>query len=266
MGHRHSDMVRRLVVSVGCLSVWLAHQAAGQEGAALVGAVTDRSTGKPVASAQIIYLRDSRAVTSDSLGKYTFKGLAGGVAQLIVRATNFPAQQIIIELTAGQETVRPIVLDSTAFGRLAAAQTLPAVAVTAEAAADNYRLVDFERRRHTGHGQYRDEGDLVKSGAYSLQDAVIAMRGVDMDCSKSNAANSNCKIHMVRAPASCQPEYVVDGRADNDFGPLTPIRDIVALEVYTGPSDVPGEFAGRNSGCGVVVIWTRSGPTRKRKP
>jgi hypothetical protein len=61
----------------------------------------------------------------------------------------------------------------------------------------------------------------------------------------------------------CLPEFIVDDHVMNDFGPLTPIRDIVGLEVYTGPSEVPGEYAGRNAGCGVVVIWTRSGPTKK---
>jgi len=62
----------------------------------------------------------------------------------------------------------------------------------------------------------------------------------------------------------CLPEFIVDDHEMNDFGPSTPIRDIVGLEVYTGPTELPGEYAGRNSGCGVVVIWTRSGPTRKR--
>jgi hypothetical protein len=68
---------------------------------------------------------------------------------------------------------------------------------------------------------------------------------------------------MARAPNNCDPQYVVDSRVDNMFGPTTPIRDIVGLEIYTGPSDVPGEFAGRDAGCGVVVIWTRFGPTRR---
>jgi hypothetical protein len=63
----------------------------------------------------------------------------------------------------------------------------------------------------------------------------------------------------------CRPDYVVDERVDNYFGPTVPIRDIEALEVYTGASDVAGEFAGRNAGCGVIVIWTKSGPSR-RKP
>ena len=51
----------------------------------------------------------------------------------------------------------------------------------------------------------------------------------------------------------------------NDFGPFTPIRDIVALEVYLGPSDIPGEFAGTNAGCGAIVVWTRSGKEIRRR-
>jgi hypothetical protein len=63
----------------------------------------------------------------------------------------------------------------------------------------------------------------------------------------------------------CNPDYIVDEQVNNSFGPGIAIRDIEAIEVYTGPSDVPGEFAGRNAGCGVIVIWTKSGPGR-RKP
>jgi hypothetical protein len=225
--------------------------------------VTDRSTGNALPQAEIILLSDSRSVLTDSLGDYVFRGLPAGVAGFLVRAPQFPTTTIYVELLAGQALARPVLLDSTAAAR--AAQQLPAIAVTAAAQVQSYRLVDFERRRQLGHGQYRNEVDLVKSGAYTLQDAVIAMRGVDVDCSKTTPAGYGCKIHMVRSPTNCQPEYIVDGRVDNEFGPGTPIRDIVALEVYTGPSDVPGEFAGRNSGCGVIAMWTRSGPTRKRQ-
>ena len=66
-----------------------------------------------------------------------------------------------------------------------------------------------------------------------------------------NGADDNC-------------DGVVDERVDNMFGPLVPVRDIQAIEVYTGASDVPGEFAGTNAGCGVIVIWTTNGRASKR--
>ena len=86
------------------------------------------------------------------------------------------------------------------------------------------------------------------------------LRGVNVECGGGNG----CIIRMARAPMRCNPEYIVDERTDNFFGPNTPIRDLEGIEVYTGPTEVPGEFAGRNAGCGVIVIWTRAGPARPK--
>lgn len=253
--------IGRPVVSAVFACFLLTQLAEGQQSATLSGRVTDRSTGKGVRNTQIVLLSDSRSVASDSAGKYLFPGLPAGLSQLIIRASNFPARQIIVELAEGQVTELPIHLDSTAFGRLVAAQSLPPVGVTAPAPIGSYRLIAFERRRLTGRGQYLTEDDILKSGAYTVADAVRAMRGVTYEC----GGGGGCFVRMTRAPMQCLPEYVIDDQVMNDFGPTTPIRDIVALELYTGPSDVPGEYAGRNSGCGVVVIWTRAGPSPKRK-
>lgn len=231
----------------------------GQQNATLSGRVTDRSTGKAVRNAEIVLLGDGRAVTSDSAGQYSFPALPVGVSQLLVRAPHFPSQQIIVELAENQKAERPVLLDSTAFGRLRAAQALPAVDVSASAPTPNYRLLSFERRRITGRGQYLSEDQILRSGAYTLADAVKGMRGVNYEC----GGGGGCYIRMARAPMQCTPEYVIDDQTMNDFGPMTPIRDIVAIELYTGPTELPGEYSGRNGGCGVVVVWTRSGPPRK---
>ena len=260
MKHWTLNMARLLVAAF--LGSCLLEQAAeAQQAGTLSGRVTDRSTGRVIRNAQIILLTDSRSVASDSAGMYFFTGLPTGGVQLLIRAVHFPVQRIIVELIAGQPTERPILLDSTAFGRLAAAQSLPPVDVTAPAPIGSYRLVAFERRRHTGRGQYLTEDDILKSGAFNVADAVKTMRGVTYEC----GGGGGCFVRMARAPMRCLPEYIVDDQSFNDFGPSTPIRDIVALELYTGPSEVPGEYAGRNSGCGVVVIWTRAGPTQKRR-
>ena len=161
----------------------------------------------------------------------------------------------------GAITDKPIQLDSISRGRTTEAQSLPGMAVSASAKPFNYRLVDFERRRQTGRGQYLTEDEIVKSGAYTVADAVKGMRGVLYEC----GGGAGCYVRMSNAPMRCLPEFIVDNQVMNDFGPSTPIRDIIGLEVYTGPSEVPGEYAGRYAGCGVVVIWTRSGPTKKQR-
>ena len=230
-----------------------------QQTAMLRGVVIDRVTGLGVPAAQIVVLESKKSITADSSGKYRID-LPIGTSHLMVGALGFIPREVSVEVMAGTITDKPIQLDSISRGRTTEAQSLPGVAVSASSAPVNYRLVDFERRRQTGRGQYLTEDEIVKSGAYNVADAVKSMRGVLYEC----GGGSGCFIRMSNAPMRCLPEFIVDDQVMNDFGPSTPIRDIIGLEVYTGPSEVPGEYAGRNAGCGVVVIWTRSGPTRKR--
>jgi hypothetical protein len=221
----------------------------------LTGTVVDKVSRAPVAKVQIIYVGDSRSVVSDSIGRYTFDSLPSGIVRFAVRAPRYPVLTLTVALMPGESMAREIVLDSSSAG-----QVLPRVSIDAPPSLGP-RFADFERRRVTGRGQYLTAEQIKKGDYNSLQDAMRNMRGVDVDC----GGGLGCHIRMSRAPMQCNPDYIVDERVDNFFGPQIAIRDIEGLEVYTGATDVPGEFAGRNAGCGVIVIWTRSGPPR-RKP
>jgi Carboxypeptidase regulatory-like domain len=245
---------------VGAASVAHSTPTLAQKGTArLFGSVVNRATQGPITGARITHAGDGRVVTSDSFGFYRFHDLAAGITRFNVRAPGFPSTTFSVALTNGERMERDIELDSI-VGPVTeqTAQALPAVEVEA-APSLGRRFIDFERRRSQGRGQYLSRAEIEAMGASTLQDAVRAMRGVNLDCS-----GTRCSIRMARAPMRCLPEYIVDERVDNMFGPTVPVRDIEALEVYTGPAEVPGEFAGRNAGCGVVVIWTRSGPPRRR--
>jgi hypothetical protein len=226
--------------------------------ATLTGTIVDKASGAPLTKVELIFVGDSRSVLSDSAGRYLFDSLPSGVVRFVVRATGYPVTPLAVALVPGERMARVIELDSSRAAG-SAAQMLPGVRIAA-AAPVNRRMVDFERRRLTGQGQYVTREQIDKAGYNSLQDAVRNMRGVDVDCASGNT----CNITMARAPMRCQPEYIVDERVDPFFGPTIAIRDIEAIEVYTGASEVPGEFAGRYAGCGVIVIWTKSGPPRKK--
>ena len=226
-------------------------------GATLVGRVVQKGdTSRAVAGAQIILGSDGRHVVTDSSGSYRVGGIPPGAHHVVIRALGFRPVEFSVTLHEGLQSIEDIQLD-VAPG----VQELAPIAIAAPAAlAVSYRLVDFERRRQTGRGHYLDDTQIKQSGASRLSDLMRGMRGVTEHC-----AGSGCTIQMVRARPGCDPDYIVDGRMDNMFGSSTPIRDIVALEVYTGPSDVPGEFAGKSAGCGVVVIWTRAGPDKWKR-
>jgi hypothetical protein len=254
------EWLRPTRTSVGVVGAMLTCQiAAGAQPTtgSMRGKVVDKTSAATVARAEILYVAGNLSVTTDSLGRYRFGDLPYGTSTFIIRAPAFPATQFVVELKPGQDFDRTIVLDSTTV--MQGVHSLPAVAVNASSPVVNHRLVDFERRRSTGRGQYLTRAEIEKSGAYSVQAAIRGLRGVHYEC----GGGGGCFVRMARAPMQCLPDYVVDERVNNSFGPSTPIRDIEAIEVYTGPGDVAGEFAGANAGCGVIVIWTRSGPPRR---
>ncbi len=227
----------------------------------LNGAVIDKTTGAPIVAAVVVFLGDGRSALADSTGKFRFENLPSGLLRFTVRAKGFPSGKLLIALAKSETMERQVELDSVTVALVPNnAQPLPKVNVEA-AASLGPRFANFERRRATGAGHYVVADEIEKNGFSNLQEVVRGMRGVTVEC----GGGLGCHIRMSRAPMQCLPEYVVDDNVDNMFGPNIPVRDIQALEVYTGPTDVPGEYAGRNAGCGVIVIWTKSGPPRRKK-
>lgn len=59
----------------------------------------------------------------------------------------------------------------------------------------------------------------------------------------------------------CPPAWYIDGH--HEIGTLQEIEgmvrpeDIVAMELYRSPAEVPPQFVGPDTRCGVIVIWTR---------
>ncbi len=229
---------------------------AQQGTAAISGRIVDKSTRTPVTGARVVQGADASAVT-DSAGRFYIGAIPAGPVRLVIRAEGFPITTFDITLAAGDAAQPVIQLDST-DAAVRSAQTLPGVSVTTTPSMGP-RYADFERRQKTGRGQYLTREQIERAGHGSLQETLRTLRGVNVDC----GGGAGCYVRMARAPMRCLPEYIVDDRVDNVFGIRTPLQDIQAIEVYTGPSDVPGEYAGRNAGCGVIVIWTKSGPPRR---
>ena len=247
-----------LLLALALPAELLGAQVSTATAATLSGLVVNRASAAGVADAEVVLLDERRTVLTDSGGRFRVTGLRPGPGRVRIRAVGFRPAEFTVHLRAGGEERRTITLER--IGSDATPQTLAPVAVSAPEPEPSYRLVDFERRRRTGRGHYLTDEEIRQSSASNLQDLTRGMRGVTQHCGDGRG----CRLHMVRARPNCAPEYIVDGRPDNMFGSSTPIRDIVALEVYTGPSDVPGEFAGTTAGCGVIVIWTRAGPPRRR--
>lgn len=258
--------------------VVVAASTAGAQGTAtarLRGSMVDAATQAPIVGARVVIAATGRYVATDSIGRFELTEIPSGVIRFFVTAEGYPRTSFVLAFARGEVMEQRFELEGVAAAGAASAPGATAAAgasaaeraraaqplapsVTTAPASRGVRYEDFERRVRTGRGQYVTRQVIDERGYNNLGDATRGMRGVNVEC----GGPRGCLIKMARTSPGCYPQYVVDGRPDNAFGPYIPIRDIEGLEVYTGASDVPGEFAGTDAGCGVVVIWTTSGPVK----
>jgi hypothetical protein len=246
------------------LALLLAPVVLGAQGryAVLRGTVTDALTAAPITGARVVIAATGRFVTTDSSGSFEVRELPSGVIRFFFSAEGYPRTSVVLAFAPGENMFQRFELDTTEVADDSSAaqrrvQRLTPTQVTAPVSR-GIRYEDFERRMKTGRGHYVTREQIEAAGYAQLTDAARSLRGVLIEC----GGGRGCMIRMARASQGCYPNYIVDGREDNMFGPYVPIRDIEGIEFYTGASDVPGEFAGTNAGCGVVVIWTRVGPPK----
>ena len=249
-------MAHRLCVALSFFYIGLwraaplrAAQAASTPGdsAAVTGQVIASETRAPIGGATVQVMGTRLTTSTDSAGRFALGGLPPGVVMLEVRAIGYASGNWRVTLKPGQVMEHRFDLDLLAY-------ELPEVVVEARKAAR--RFADFERRRASGMGQFITKEQIDRANATSLIDILVTVRGVQQVC-----LTNDCFAKMARSPPGCYPQYFLDGRESTPyFARNTPPHDIQGIAVYRGGAEIPGEFSGTNSGCGVIAIWTKSYP------
>ncbi|HXG97080.1 MAG TPA: TonB-dependent receptor [Gemmatimonadales bacterium] len=188
------------------------------------------------------------SATTDSSGRFLFATLDAGTYRVEIHAIGYEQGAWRLRITPG----RPI---QHAFDLVPLTVKLAPVVV--EGAQRHVgRLADFERRRTGKVGYFITQQDIENLNASNLADVLATVRGITLDCTAGV-----CIARMARARPGCDPQYFIDGvESSSYFARNTPPHDVIGIEVYRGPSELPAEFTGSNSGCGVIVIWTKSSP------
>ena len=237
----------RLVVAVAALLVLPAAVLA--QGATLRGRILDSELGEVVAGAIVRVRPGGEPITVDTSGRFEVTGLKPGQIEVAIQAVGFQSRSWKFTVQEGQVLTHDFPIDFTG-------DKLPDLVVTARAVKLAPRYADFERRRERGVGAYMRWDEIKQKNFNTVGQAMRSIRGVKLNCDQQEF---ECFIRMARTP-NCAPAWYVDGVHVQLFHENTPIRDVYGLEIYRGPSEVPGEFTGSNAGCGVLVVWTKSKP------
>lgn len=228
------------------------------------GKVAD-ANGQSIAGARVSVGVDGPAVMTDASGAFTLFGAPAGTHVLVVGAVGHepgwravdlrPGPNLPIELVVGRavQTLAPIEV----VGRATLASDLPAIKDRVRRAGGLLLTVrDIEKRRS------RRFEDLVR-GVPGLQVVPIQPPdGFDNFTGEERVVSSR-GIRSIHQP-QCAPAYLVDGTPiELELGEGTPfavpVSDIRALEMYPSTATAPFEFQRAQSGCGLIVVWTKKG-------
>ena len=231
-----------------CLAVRTAAQTAPGKGT-LVGFVVASSGSTHIAGALAELDSTSWHAVADSAGRFELDSIEPGAYVLHIKAIGYEARAWRLTLHPNHVTTHSFELEQQAV-------ELPGVAVKEGVPLSARRYLDFERRRKTMGGAFLTQEDIDKANPATLVDILVTVRGVQQVC-----LVNDCVAKMVRSPPGCYPQYYIDGiESTSYFARHTPPKDIRGVEIYRGSAEIPGEFGGSNSACGVIAIWTKSSP------
>jgi len=217
------------------------------------------SLGRSIAGAELTVEGTAVRGVTDERGELRFSAVRGGPATLKVRRLGFQPTTIDVMVDQRVPAARIVTL-------LAIPQRLAPIIVKG---GTNYtgRMAGFYQRRDLGIGHFVSREKLERDNPSQLSDVFRRLPGVHVTSTRfiRNA------IRFRGNGQSCWPLVWLDGAplptAEFDIDFLTP-GSIEGIEVYSGVSQIPPQFMGSRGlgSCGVIVVWSREGERRQKKP
>lgn len=211
----------------------------------------------PLVGAQIRFANATDVAESDDAGQFTVARVNAGTLWLRVRRIGYRPESLQVTVVAGQ-TIEPIVVLSQI------AQSISAVKVVGRRDLTG-PMAGFYKRLQGGGGRYFTQADIERRQPSNMTDLLRSVPGIRIE---SRGFDNKVRIRGSR----CSPLVWLDGQglfaAEFDLDSVDP-RTFEGIEVYSGPASVPMEFQGnqrQSSSCGTIVLWSRRGELRAKKP
>ena len=251
---------RRLIaVALACFSV----SAAAQDGALGLGGINGvvrDSLGVAIIGAQITIPGSQLIAETDDSGRFALGKIRPGMLSLRFRRLGFQPDTVELLVLAGKSVPLEVTLTRLSV-------SLTPVVITGRAELTGWRA-GFYQRKDIGTGHFFTAEDIDRRNPSMMSDMFRAIPGVTVQPSRGMIRNQL----RFRGQRNCAPLTFLDGAplssGEFDIDNLSP-RSIAAMEIYTGTL-VPPRFAvspgiGSRT-CGAIVIWSKEGERRPRKP
>jgi hypothetical protein len=218
--------------------------------AGISGQVVNQQSRVPVSGASVDLIGTRLRTATDSTGRFSQASLSAGTYILQVRAIGYGVTSWVLRLSDRQTVDYVFELEPLGVD-------LDPIVVESRPGYFQRRMQEFEERRRAGRGVFITRAQIDASHAATIVDLLRGIPGVRLNC-----RSGVCTAQMTRtARGICAADWVIDGvSASMSSTPHLPVVGIVAVEIYRSPSEAPAEFLKADSQCGVIAIWTKSGP------
>lgn len=219
--------------------------------AEITGRVSGRN-GRPLRLAEVRLVDADIAVRPDTLGKFRITAVPPGTHVVEARSLGYAPVRRRVESRAAVSLTIDFTLD-------AVAQVLRPVRKMATR--DPFRTGFDARMKHNRGGHFLTNDDVRKSGLSRVTDLLASVPGLERRMVGTQPViEFTGRGTRTFSPTGCPVAYMVDGvpyepaglGLDGEIG----VANVEAIEVYDAAT-VPAEFTRRDSGCGVILIWTR---------
>lgn len=229
--------------------------AAGQEAAdstaTLRGQVVSAMTGGPLPRAHVSLKKAGRGAFTDSAGQFTLPDLPAGRDTVEVEQIGFADESVVLQLRPGHVTEATFMLSETVL-------RVEDITVTVEQPVEEIgRLEGFVDRKRKGHGFFIGPEEIEERRARKPSDLLRRVPGLRVG---PDGTGRRSTITVIRSQRRCEPIVWVDGQQMRDYHiDNLSAFDVLAMEVYRGPAEIPPRFMRTGGQCGVLVVWTREG-------
>jgi len=236
------------------------------------GALTGQVLGDsatPLAQARIRVIGATTVAVSGADGRFSFGDIPPGNQMLEVRRLGYVAFTRWVKIVPGDTLNLQVTLDLVPLA-------LKPVEVKGEAVLWPAMEGFEERRAHAG-GHFFNRTEIAQMQPRLFTDVLRRVPGVQIQPS-TGAFGGNEMVRMTRNVGvsglrPCPVLFYLNGMplqvaGDMSINQYVTPEDVIAIEVYSGSSQIPPEFLSNllNSRCGVIVIWTRIGDEEDYRP
>jgi hypothetical protein len=148
--------------------------------------------------------------------------------------------------------------------------TLTPVEVHADSAGTTPLIKGFEARRARGGGTYFNRDEIAAMQPRQVTDVLRRVSGLRIDSFGSGSVVQMGRNQAAMGNRLCPVVFYMNGSPfplteQASINTFVAPEELIAIEVYNGASQIPMQFNSGmyNTRCGVIALWTRSGPEKR---